>query len=158
MRHTVVEVAGLWKVVPEGDAKLQTGTVSAQENPPNFIRAQKFHEVQKYITNTNHGYIGYVVVTNKKFWDGLPADVRAPLEQAMKEATVFANKIAQEENDLSLEGVKKSGKTAVYTPTKDERMALKKAMAPVHIKMADRVGKDTLQEFYKATGFDPNKL
>jgi C4-dicarboxylate-binding protein DctP len=54
--------------------------------------------------------------------------------------------------------VKKSGKTTVYEPTKEERMALKKAMAPVHTKMADRVGKETLQEFYKATGFDPNKL
>ena len=64
----------------------------------------------------------------------------------------------REENDLSLAGVKKSGKTVVYEPTKEERFAVKKAMAPVHIKMAERVGKETLQEFYKATGFDPTKL
>ena len=76
----------------------------------------------------------------------------------MKEATVYANKIAQEENDLALAGVRKSGKTTVYEPTKEERMALKKAMAPVHIKMAERVGKDTLQTIYKETGFDPNAL
>ena len=76
----------------------------------------------------------------------------------MKEATVYANKIAQEENDLALAGVRKSGKTTVYEPTKEERMALKKAMAPVHIKMADRVGKDTLQTIYKETCFDPNAL
>jgi len=71
---------------------------------------------------------------------------------------VYANKIAQEENDQALDGVKKSGKTTVYVPTKDERFALKKAMAPVHIKMADRVGKATLQDFYKETGFDPGTL
>ncbi len=59
---------------------------------------------------------------------------------------------------MALEGVKKSGKTAVYVPTKDERMAFKKAMAPVHTKMVDRVGKDLLQSIYKETGFDPNKL
>jgi TRAP-type C4-dicarboxylate transport system substrate-binding protein len=75
------------------------------------LYTQKMHEVQKHLTLTDHGYLGYAVITNKKFWDGLPADVRGQLEQAMKEATAYANKIAQEENDMSLEGVKKSGKT-----------------------------------------------
>ena len=78
--------------------------------------------------------------------------------EAMKEATAYANKIAQEENDMALEGVKKSGKTTVYAPTKEEKLAFKKAMATVHVKMADRVGKDLLQSIYKETGFDPTKL
>ncbi len=137
---------------------LQTGVVDGTENPISNFYTQKMHEVQKHLSITNHGYLGYAVIANKKFWDGLPADVRGPLEQAMKEATVYANKIAQEENDMALEGVKKSGKTTVYVLTKDERMAMKKAMAPVHIKMADRVGKETLQTIYKETGFDPEKL
>jgi C4-dicarboxylate-binding protein DctP len=137
---------------------LQTGVVDGTENPISNFYTQKMHEVQKHLTLTNHGYLGYAVIANKKFWDGLPADVRGQLEQAMKEATVYANKIAQEENDMSLDGVKKSGKTTVYVPTKDERLALKKAMAPVHTKMAERVGKETLQEIYKATGFDPATL
>ena len=137
---------------------LQTGVVDGTENPISNFYTQKMHEVQKHLSLTNHGYLGYAVIVNKKFWDGLPADVRTQLEQAMKEATVYANKIAQEENDSSLAGVRKSGKTVVYEPSKEERLALKKAMAPVHIKMADRVGKETLQEFYKATGFDPAKL
>ena len=137
---------------------LQTGVVDGTENPISNFYTQKMHEVQKHLSLTNHGYLGYAVIVNKKFWDGLPADVRGQLEQAMKEATAYANKIAQEENDQALEGVKKSGKTIVYVPTKEERLALKKAMAPVHSKMADRVGKDTLQSIYKATGFDPNTL
>jgi len=137
---------------------LQTGVVDGTENPISNFYTQKMHEVQKHLSLTNHGYLGYAVIVNKKFWDGLPADVRGQLEQAMKEATAYANKIAQEENDQALEGVKKSGKTTVYVPTKEERLALKKAMAPVHGKMADRVGKDTLQSIYKATGFDPNAL
>ena len=61
--------------------------VDGQENTWSNIYTQKMHEVQKYITVTNHGYIGYVVVVNKKFWDGLPADIRDQLEKAMKEAT-----------------------------------------------------------------------
>jgi C4-dicarboxylate-binding protein DctP len=137
---------------------LQTGVVDGTENPISNFYTQKMHEVQKHLSITNHGYLGYAVIANKKFWDGLPADVRGQLEQAMKESTTYANKIAQEENDAALEGVKKSGKTAVYVLTKDERLALKKAMAPVHIKMADRVGKEMLQTIYKETGFDPEKL
>jgi C4-dicarboxylate-binding protein DctP len=137
---------------------LQTGVVDGTENPISNFYTQKMHEVQKHLSITNHGYLGYAVIANKKFWDGLPPDVHGQLEQAMKEATVYANKIAQEENDMALEGVKKSGKTTVYVLTKDERLALKKAMAPVHTKMADRVGKEMLQTIYKETGFDPEKL
>jgi C4-dicarboxylate-binding protein DctP len=137
---------------------LQTGVVDGTENPISNFYTQKMHEVQKHLSLTNHGYLGYAVIVNKKFWDGLPADVRGQLEQAMKEATTYANKIAQEENDQSLDAVKKSGKTTVYVPTKDERLALKKALAPVHTKMAERVGKETLQQIYQATGFDPSAL
>jgi len=153
-------VGGIPQVIAFGETyqALQTGVLDGTENPISNFYTHKMHEVQKHLTLTNHGYLGYAVIANKKFWDGLPADVRGQLEQAMKEATVYANKIAQEENDAALAGVRKSGKTAVYEPTKEERMALKKAMAPVHTKMADRVGKETLQQFYQATGFDPAKL
>lgn len=137
---------------------LQTGVVDGTENPISNFYTQKMHEVQKHLSLTNHGYLGYAVIVNKKFWDGLPADVRAQLEDAMRQATFYANQIAQDENDQALAGVKKSGKTVIYTPTKEERLALKKAMVPVHTKMADRVGKETLQSIYKATGFDPAKL
>jgi C4-dicarboxylate-binding protein DctP len=137
---------------------LQTGVVDGTENPISNFYSQKMNEVQKHLTLTNHGYLGYAVIVNKKFWDGLPADVRGQLEQAMKEATELANKVAQKDNDLALEGVKKAGKTTVYVPTKDERLALKKILVPTHAKMADRVGKELLDSIYKATDFDPNKL
>jgi len=137
---------------------LQTGVVDGTENPHSNLYTQKMHEVQKHMTVSDHGYLGYAVITNKKFWDGLPADVRGQLEKAMEEATVYANKIAKEENDGALEKVKASGKTQVYTPTPQERMALKKAMIPVHKEMESRIGKETIEAVYKATGFDPGKL
>jgi C4-dicarboxylate-binding protein DctP len=160
LEEQIRSVGGLPQVMAFSEVyqALQTGVVDGTENPISNLYTQKMHEVQKHLTLTNHGYLGYAVIVNKKFWDGLPADVRGQLEAAMKEATAYANKIAQEENDAALEGVKKSGKTTVYVPTKDERLAFKKAMAPVHTKMADRVGKDLLQTIYKETGFDPNKL
>ncbi len=137
---------------------LQTGVVDGTENPISNFYSQKMNEVQKHLSITNHGYLGYAVIVNKKFWDGLPADIRGQLEQAMKEATALANKIAQEENDHALDAVKKAGKTTVYVPTKEERLALKKALVPVHAKMADRVGKELLDSIYKETGFDAAKL
>ena len=137
---------------------LQTGVVDGTENPISNLYTQKMFEVQKYLTLTEHGYLGYAVIVNKKFWEGLPADVRSQLEVAMKESTAYANKIAKEQNDKDLEAVKKTGKTQVYVPTAEEKLAFKKVLAPVHVKMESRIGKDLLQSVYKETGFDPNKL
>jgi C4-dicarboxylate-binding protein DctP len=137
---------------------LQTGVVDGTENPISNLYTQKMHEVQKYLTLTDHGYLGYAVIVNKKFWDGLPADVRKQLEDAMEQSTRYANQIAKVENDNSLEAVKKSGKTTVSVPTKDERLAFKKALVPVHQKMESRVGKDVIQAVYRDTGFKPDAL
>ncbi|WP_431856591.1 TRAP transporter substrate-binding protein [Azospirillum sp.] len=135
---------------------LQTGVVDGTENPPSNMYTQKMHEVQKHATLTNHGYLGYAVIVNKKFWDGLPADVRTQLEGAMKDATTFANDIAQKENDDALAAMKASGKTEFYTPTKEETDAWRKALLPVHKEMEGRVGKELMESLYKeaaAAGF-----
>lgn len=137
---------------------LQTGVVDGTENPHSNLFTQKMHEVQKHMSVTDHGYLGYAVITNKKFWDGLPANVRGELEKAVKESTDYANKIAKEENDKALEGVRASGKTQVYMPTDAEKMAFKKALVPVHKAMESRIGAEVIQSIYKETGFDPSKL
>jgi C4-dicarboxylate-binding protein DctP len=137
---------------------LQTGVVDGTENTHSNVFSQKVHEVQKHLSLTDHGYIGYAVITNKKFWEGLPADVRGQLDQAMAEATVYANRIAKEENDGALDNIRKSGKTQVYAPTPQERLALKKAMVKVHKEMESRIGKELIESVYKETGFDPAKL
>ncbi len=107
---------------------LQTGVVDGTENPPSNFYTQKMQEVQKYLALTDHGYLGYAVIANKKFWDGLPADVRTTLTGAMKDATKFANDIAQKENDEALEAVRKSGKTQILTLTVAQRAEMKKAL------------------------------
>ena len=137
---------------------LQTGVVDGTENPHSNLFTQKMHEVQKHMTLTDHGYLGYALITNKKFWDGLPAEVRTQLDQAVAESTEYANQIAKEENDQALEGVRSSGRTEIYTPTAEEKAAFKKALVPVHKKMASRIGADLIQSIYKETGFDPDKL
>jgi len=137
---------------------LQTGVVDGTENPPSNLFTQKMHEVQKHLTVSNHGYLGYAVVVNKKFWDGLPADIRAALSKAMVESTKVANDIALKDNQDALAKVKASGKTVIYTPSNAERFMLKKATIGVHKQMASRIGDETIQEIYKVTGFDPSKL
>jgi len=137
---------------------LQTGVVDGTENPPSNLYTQKMHEVQKFVTLSDHGYLGYAVIVNKKFWDGLPADIRKQLDDAMEQATRYANQIAKVENDNSLEAVKKSGKSELITLSADQKKAWKKAMVKVHEQMSDRVGKDLIQSVYKETGFDPAKL
>lgn len=130
---------------------LQTGVVDGQENTASNIYTQKMHEVQKYTTLTNHGYIGYVVVANKKFWDGLPADVRPQLEKAMKEATAYGNGQSAKENDEALAEIKKTGKSEFITLTPEQDAAMRKAMEPVYNDVAGRVGKPLIEEFLRET-------
>jgi C4-dicarboxylate-binding protein DctP len=131
---------------------LQTGVVDGQENTASNIYTQKMHEVQKYLTMTNHGYIGYVVVVNRKFWDGLPADIRSQLEKAMKEATAFGNGQSAKENEEALAAIKKAGKTEIDTLTPEQDAAMRKAMEPVYKDVAARVGQPLIEEFIKETG------
>ncbi len=137
---------------------LQTGVVDGTENPPSNLYTQKMHEVQKHVSVTNHGYLGYAVVVNKKFWDGLPSDIRVALSKAMAEATQVANDVAFQDNQEALAKVQASGKTVVYKPTIGERFLLKKALMPVHKQMASRIGEDVIQSIYKETNFDPSKM
>jgi len=134
---------------------LQTGVVDGTENPPSNLYTQKMHEVQKYVTLSNHGYLGYAVLVNKKFWMGLPADIRTILEGAMKDATVFANSVAKKDNDDAMAAVKKSGKSQIITLTPAERAAWKKTMDKAHKDNIGRIGAATVQEVYKATGYTP---
>jgi len=137
---------------------LQTGVVDGTENPPSNFYTQKMYEVQKYLTLSNHHYLAYGVIVNKKFWDGLPADIRATLEGAMVDATQYADDIAKKENDDALEAVRKSGRTQFITLTPEEKLAWKRALIKVHKEAEARVGKELIESIYKETGFDPNKL
>ncbi|WP_426177476.1 TRAP transporter substrate-binding protein [Massilia sp. TWR1-2-2] len=129
---------------------LAAGVVDGTENPPSNIYTQKMHEVQKHITMSHHGYLGYAVIVNKKFWDGLPADVRASLEQAMMAATSYEKTIAQRDNDAAMEAIKKTGKTEIHELTAAEQAAWRKALLPVHKEMESRIGKELIETIVKA--------
>jgi len=128
---------------------LQTGVVDGTENPPSNMYTQKMHEVQKYVTVSNHGYLGYAVIVNKKFWDGLPPDIRTALDKAMKDATTFEKAVAQRDNDLALEAIKKTGKTDIYTLSVKEQAEWRKVLLPVQKDMESRIGKELISAINK---------
>jgi len=129
---------------------LQTGVVDGTENPPSNMFTQKMHEVQKNATISNHGYLGYAVIVNKKFWDDLPADVRGELEKALKEATEYGNGIARAENEAALKAMIDSGKTEFIELTAEERQAWVDAMKPVYEESAGRIGADLIEKIQAA--------
>ena len=134
---------------------LQTGVVDGCDNVPSNIYTQKFYEVQKHITVSQHGHLTYAVVVNKKFWDAIPDDVRAQVSKAMQESTVFMNETAKKDNAEALELIKASGKTEVYVLSDAEKKVWIDKLVPVHKDMEARLGKDFIQSVYKVTGFTP---
>ncbi len=137
---------------------LKSGAVDGTENPASNFYTQQMQDVQKHLSLTHHGYLGYAVIVNRRFWDGLPADIRANLTGALRDATIFANDIALGANIDALEAIERSGKAQVLRLTAQERTEWKKALLPVHRQMESRIGKDLIQAIYKETGFDPDKL
>jgi len=123
---------------------LQTGVVEGQENTWSNIFTQKFFEVQKYITESNHGVVDYMVVTNAKFWMGLPADIRGQLEKIMEEVTDRVNKSAEAQNQADKKRIADSGRSEILQLTPAQKIAWRKAMKPVWDKFESEIGKDTI--------------
>ena len=129
---------------------LQTGVVNGQENTWSNIYSQKFFEVQKTIAETNHGVIDYMVVTNAKWWDGLPADVKKGLSEAMAEATAYGNKIANDINEGDKKRIADAGKAKIQTLSKEDVAAWRKVMEPVWKKFEADIGTDLIAAAQKA--------
>ncbi|HPK31964.1 MAG TPA: TRAP transporter substrate-binding protein [Ottowia sp.] len=129
---------------------LQTGVVDGQENTWSNIFSQKFYEVQKTIAETNHGVIDYMVVTNAKWWDGLPADVRKGLSEAMAEATAYGNKIASDFNERDKAQIAKAGKAKIQQLSKEDVAAWRKSMEPVWKKFEGDIGRDLIDAALKS--------
>lgn len=131
---------------------LQQGVIDAAENPISNIYTKKFHEVQKYLTVSNHGYLGYLVVMSQKFWNSLPADLQANVTQAMNEATEKEREYAAELNDSQFELIKeyakKTGKLQINELTPKEIEAWRNAVSKIYPEFySDRkIGKELIEK------------
>ena len=136
---------------------LQSGVVDGAENPPLNFYSQKVYEVQKHLAVTEHGYMGFAVIVNKRFWDGLAPEIRSGLEAALAEATRMNNALTESESAEAMLAIAKTGKTTIYKPTPQEMAQWRQALLPVHKKMEERIGKDLLASVYKALGKAPDQ-
>ncbi|MGB5792648.1 TRAP transporter substrate-binding protein [Poseidonibacter sp.] len=131
---------------------LQQGVIDAAENPVSNIYTKKFHEVQKYLSISDHGYLGYLVVMSKKFWKSLPADLQKNVTQAMNEATEKEREYAKELNDSQLELIKeyaaKTGKLEIYTLTDAQKEAWRKSVSKIYPEFYSdkKIGKDLIEK------------
>lgn len=129
---------------------LQSGVVDGAENPWSNIYTKKFYEVQKYITESDHGVLDYMVVANEKWWNGLPADVRKGLTEAMKESIAYGNKIALTEDQDYRAKVVDAKKAEVIKLTKAEKQQWRNAMKPVWTQFEGEIGKDLIDAAQQA--------
>jgi len=148
-----VDAVGLKLPFGEVYNALEQGVVDGQENTPSNTYSKKLHEVQNYYTISNHGYLGYVVITSESFWNKLPADVRDTLERIMKEVTQEERKMAREMNEADLAKIKdyaqKTGRLQIHELTPQEKAVMQKAMEPVHKMFPQMIPVKWIDEIYK---------
>ena len=123
---------------------LQTGVVNGTENTWSNYESQNVYEVQKFFTESNHGAIDYMVITNTKFWNGLPEEVRKTLDEVMAEVTVEVNKQAEALNQASRQRIADSGNSEIIILTPEQRELWREAMRPVWKKFESDIGPDVI--------------
>ena len=123
-------------------AALEKRWVDAAENTPSNIYSKKFYTLQSHMTISNHGYLGYLVLTNESFWVALPEDIRTILETTLAEVTEWEREIAQEQNERDLRRIINSGQIEVYELSESDKEAWKEALLPVHQLFLPAIGVD----------------
>ncbi len=129
---------------------LATGVVDGTENPVSNFWTQAMHEVQTDLSLTDHGYLGYAVVTNQRLWQHLARADRELINQALQESLGFANQIADTQNAKALAELRQAGTVRVHRPTPEQRLRLRQAVQPVQQQLASRLGKRWLTDLQAA--------
>jgi TRAP-type transport system periplasmic protein len=123
---------------------LQQGLVDGQENPPGTIVDVKLFEVQKYMTESRHGFLHYVMLFNKKWFDEQPKANQDILVQAMKEAGQWQRKAMEQRDAEATKRITESGVELIQLPP-EARDQFRQASQAVHDRFAAQVGQDYLQ-------------
>lgn len=128
---------------------LETRAVDAQENPFTVVHAQKFYDVQKYLSTTGHAYDALVLISSKKFWDALKPEDRTTLQEAAREATLFQRQTSRELNTRMRGELIKLG-MQVNDVSDSERQRMREKLTPVIAKYQSAVGEETAKAFFDA--------
>lgn len=126
---------------------LQQGVVDGQENPIKTIYLNRLFEVQDYLIHSNHGFLGYGIVANKAWFEGLPADIQTVIRESMQEACeVEREALSKAEQDM-LDEIEAFG-TEIIELTPEAIEEFRQLVLPVHDQFADRVGRSLLDTTY----------
>ncbi|SDI12993.1 C4-dicarboxylate-binding protein DctP [Pseudomonas benzenivorans] len=123
---------------------LQSGQVQGAENPWSNIYSQKLHSVQPYITETNHGVLDYMLVSNPRFWYGIPHGIRMELEGIVDEVTYAVNRQAEAANQADRQRIEASGSSQLISLDAQQREAWRQAMRPVWQRFEAAIGRDVM--------------
>jgi TRAP-type transport system periplasmic protein len=88
---------------------LETKAVDGQENPYSVILSNKFYEVQKYLSATNHVYAANIILVSKKFWDKLSPTEQKILQDSALEARDYQRKVSREIAGKAVDELKAKG-------------------------------------------------
>ncbi|MBP6250463.1 MAG: TRAP transporter substrate-binding protein [Leptothrix sp. (in: Bacteria)] len=115
---------------PEVYAGLEQKAIDGQENPLSVILANKFFEVQKHLTVTNHQYNPQSIIFSKKVWDSLSEADRKVLKDAAVEASAFQRKVNRDKSADDLHELQKAGmQVSEFSPA--EQAKLREKLKPV---------------------------
>ncbi|GAB6932401.1 TRAP transporter substrate-binding protein [Calditerricola satsumensis] len=139
-------------------AALERGAVDGQENTLSNIYTRRLYEVQRYLTISNHGYLGYVVIANRDFWESLPPDIRRQVQRALDETTAWIRQYARAANVEALELLKRTGRMEIHVQTPEERQAWRAAFGDLDKWMEQQIGSDLMRELRALTAAElPNR-
>lgn len=124
--------------------------VDGQENTLSNLRTKRLYEGQTYMTLSNHGFLGYVVLAEQDFWRSLPPDIRAVLEDSLEDVTRWERDYAAATNAKDLETLKKMDGLEIHLQTPKERREWEQALAPVYNSFAEQVSADLINAARKA--------
>jgi C4-dicarboxylate-binding protein DctP len=131
---------------------LQQGVVSGQENPLANIYTMRFHEVQDYLSLTNHAYHAYAAVINQDSWDSLPEDLQAVMLEAFDNGRDTSRALTLQDEETIMEEIK--DEIAINELTPEQRDAFIEASMPVHEEYEDIVTTELLHKVYDAVGIE----
>ncbi|MCA0988671.1 DctP family TRAP transporter solute-binding subunit [Guptibacillus algicola] len=125
---------------------LEVGFVDGQENAISNIYSKKFYKQQSYMTLSNHAYLGYAVVINEEFFEGLSNTHQQSLTEAMKETTDWVRRHSIEINDAHIRKIKRSSDMEIDVLTTEEQKRWREAFKPVYLKAKQNISNELLQE------------
>lgn len=119
---------------------LEKGQVEGSENTPSNLYSKKLYQLQKYVTMSNHGYLGYAVIVNKSQWEALDKQTRNLLLATLREVTIWERQEALQQNISDLEKIRQDKGTHIIELKQEEREQWRRRLTPLRDELAQEIG------------------